>query len=144
MQTSEMITILAAVLGSGVLGAFVTALFNKRKTDADASGKLTNTALSLVEKLEEKVTRMEAGQVKDRQELAKTRQELEDTKDFVEDIAADHMKVQLAFYINTLHMQKKGIEPPIKIEELADMTTRELKKMSKRLGVTVPGASDEK
>jgi len=133
METEQIVTVIVAVLGSGVLGAWGTAWFNRRKTDASATGQLTQTALTLVERLEKDVVKLRADREKDRQEIAELRQELEDTKNSVEDLTAEGMKYQLAFLINTTFMQLADIDPPVTIEGFAEMTIRELRKMSERL-----------
>ena len=139
MDTEQIVTIVVAVAGSGFLGAIINGFIGRRKAGADtekaeaeAADQITKTALLLIDPLEKRIATL-------RLDLERTQDDLKEAKAAIEDLTAKYMQAQLAFYINTYAMQEAGIEPPVTVERLGDLTTGELVKMAREMGIKLPG-----
>ncbi len=87
MDAATIIAVVAAVGGLGGIGAFLQVFSQRRKFKAEATDVLTDTALTLVEPLRERVAELEEEARRTRAEVAQARSEARALRDEVVDLA---------------------------------------------------------
>lgn len=145
MDSSQITTIVVAVIGSGILSVIVQALAARRTTAADANStafeSLSHTASTLSEITEKRLValcdraeRMEARVEKLEAQIATLKTEVEDRDNMIEKLQKENL--DLAEQVNALEKENRCKDR--KIEAL----TKRIKELELRLDALLNGTGD--
>lgn len=145
MDSSQITTIVVAVIGSGILSVIVQALAARRTTAADANStafeSLSHTASTLLEITEKRLValcdraeRMEARVEKLEAQIATLKTEVEDRDNMIEKLQKENL--DLAEQVNALEKENRCKDRKI------DSLTKRIKELETRLDALLNGDGD--
>jgi predicted RNase H-like nuclease (RuvC/YqgF family) len=145
MDSSQITTIVVAVIGSGILSVIVQALAARRTTAADANStafeSLSHTASTLLEITEKRLValcdraeRMEAWVEKLEAQIATLKTEVEDRDNMIEKLQKENL--DLAEQVNALEKENRCKDRKI------DSLTKRIKELETRLDALLNGDGD--
>ena len=129
--SDQFVTILVALIaaiGGGVDGAFITASFNRKKTDAEAETSVAQAAMTVMKQtLENTVTPLNRRIDELEASEAALKTQVEGQAVTLEELNAKFTRLQLAFVINESFIKSQGYEPPIQLMNLESLSTNDLR-----------------
>jgi septal ring factor EnvC (AmiA/AmiB activator) len=139
-MSEQYLTILLALIGSGVITAITTSLLNRRHTSAVTQDVLVGAAKKLVDELQEDVARLRQEREDITQRLKETENKLTELRaDFsaqenaIDNLQANALKYQLVFSITVLQLRQFGLEPLIAPDKIDTMSIDDIRLIAQGL-----------